>query len=237
MKHINIFYIIFCMAFIFGCTNKPKRIIEQPLFDSIAKIEKEIQDSIEKIRTDSLARIAWGDALFGMSIEEALNTHAFKGSDISNTEEGQMLSLPTEKLKIGNTHVQIMSFRAFFEMNELCYIFIRSYPQPANRINDLESDALAIAKKFKKKYGKPNESLDKKVSILDFQENEPIRLRIWNLGDHDKTIYITLKEEESGYEYYYEISILGWKYPIKKDIETVQKEAQKERENLEKYQF
>lgn len=221
-----------------GCDHKQKKIREQERLDSIAKIEKEMQDSIEKMRVDSLACIAWGDAKFGMSIKEALNTNAFKGSDVSNVENGKILLLPDEKKNIGNTNIDVMYFNALFEMDELCHIFIRSYPQSANRINDLENDAINIANKFEKKYGKPTESLDRKVSITDFNKDEPICLKKWNFG-YDKTIYINLCEETSGYEYYYEVSIASWKHPIKKDIEKGKKEVQKqkEREKLEEYQF
>lgn len=236
MKHL--LYIILFAILTSGCNYKQKKIKEQERLDSIAKIEKEMQDSIEKIRIDSLASIAWGDAKFGMSIKEALNTNAFKGSDVSNVENGKILLLPDEKKNIGNTNIDVMHFDALFKMDELCHIFIRSYPQPADHINDLENDAINIASKFEKKYGKPTESLDRKVSITDFNKDEPICLKRWNFG-YDKTIYINLCEETSGYEYYYEVSIASWKHPIKKDIEKEKKEVQKqkEREILEEYQF
>ena len=134
-----------------GGDHKQKKIREQERLDSIAKIEKEMQDSIEKMRVDSLACIAWGDAKFGMSIKEALNTNAFKGSDVSNVENGKILLLPDEKKNIGNTNIDVMYFNALFEMDELCHIFIRSYPQSANRINDLENDDINIASKVEKK--------------------------------------------------------------------------------------
>lgn len=235
MKHL--LYIMLFAILTFGCSYKQKRIKEQERLDSVARIQKEIQDSIDKIRIDSLAKIAWGDALFGMSIEEALNTNAFKGSDISNTENGQVLNLSTEKRKIGNINIDIMYIRAYFEMNELCDISIRSYPQSANHINDLENDAISIANKFEKKYGKPTKSLDRKVSIIDLSDR-PLDLRKWNIG-YDKTIFISLREETSGYEYYYEVSIVSWKHPIKKDTKKEKQEAEKqrEREKLEEYQF
>lgn len=170
-----------------------------------------------------------------MSIEEALNTNALRGSDISNTENGQVLNLPTEKLYIGNINIDILSFRVCFEMNELCDIFIRSYPKSADYIDALENDAIIIADKFEKKYGKPTKSLNKKVSILDFNDR-PIYLRSWDIGGY-KSISITLWKER--YEYYYQISIISWKHPIKKDIEKGKKEVQKqkERKKLEEYQF
>lgn len=236
MKHS--LYILLFAILAFGCDHKQKKINEQQRLDSIAKIEKEKQDSIKKIRIDSLTSIAWGDAKFGMSIKEALNTNAFKGSDISNTENGQVLNLPTEKRNIGNINIDVMYFQVLFKMDELCHIFIRSYPQSANRINDLENDAISIANKFEKKYGKPTKSLDRKVSITDFNKDEPVYLKRWDFG-YDKTIYINLCEETSGYEYYYEVSIVSWKHPIKKDTEKEKREVQKqrEREKLEEYQF
>lgn len=240
-------YLVYLIAFAiltFGCSNKQQKIIEQQRIDSIAQIEKNKQDSIEKIRIDSLAQIAWGDAKFGMSIEEALKTNAFKGSTVSDYEDGQILTLPTEKTYIGSNNIDVLYFRVFFEMNELCYLSIKSYSKSADYINDLESDALSIAKKFEKKYGEATESLNRKVSIIDFDGDRPVYLKEWNFGNnkkfgYDKTIFIELCQEKHKYKYYYQISIYNWKYTIKKNVEKAKQDAKKqeEREKLEKYQF
>lgn len=234
----NVFFTALLALCTFGCSNKQQKIMEQQRIDSIAQIEKNKQDSIEKIRIDSLAQIAWGDAKFGMSIEEALKTNAFKGSTVSDYEDGQILTLPTEKTYIGSSNIDVQYFRVFFKMNELCHIFIKSYSKSADYINDLESDALSIAKKFEKKYGEATESLNRKVSIIDFDGDRPIYLKEWNFR-YDKTIFIELCQEKHKYKYYYQISIFGWKYPIKKNIEKAKQNAKKqeEREKLEKYQF
>ena len=108
MKHL-IWGLLF-VIFVSGCGNKQKRIEEQQRLDSIAKIEKAVLDSIEEKRADSLALIAWGDAKFGMTMEEALKTNAFKdySSNVSDTELGQKLSLSIEKLEIGNYNIDVL---------------------------------------------------------------------------------------------------------------------------------
>ena len=161
MKHL-IWGLLF-VIFVSGCGNKQKRIEEQQRLDSIAKIEKAVLDSIEEKRADSLALIAWGDAKFGMTMEEALKTNAFKdySSNVSDTELGQKLSLSIEKLEIGNYNIDVLQFNVFFRNNELCDILIKSYPQPADHIDDLVNDALVIANQFyKNKAGGSSQFVD-----------------------------------------------------------------------------
>ena len=66
-----------------GCNQKQKeQVVSQESNPQLTAAEirnQEIQDSLKKVRNDSLALIAWGDAKFGMSMKEVLATETFKG--------------------------------------------------------------------------------------------------------------------------------------------------------------
>lgn len=224
-----------------SCNHKQKEQTESPQTKTLTATEirnQEIQDSLKQVKTDSLALIAWGDAKFGMTMEEALKTNAFKdySSNVSDTELGQKLSLSIEKLEIGNYNIDVLQFNVFFRNNELCDILIKSYPQPADHIDDLVNDALVIANQFYKKYGEATKSFDGQLSAFHLSKREPFYLRRWKISS--KEINITFWEK-SGYEYDYSISIDNWRYPLKKDLKRTKKEVkkQKERKKLEEYQF
>ena len=63
-----------------SCNHEQKEQTESPQTKTLTATEirnQEIQDSLKQVKTDSLALIAWGDAKFGMTMEEALKTNAF----------------------------------------------------------------------------------------------------------------------------------------------------------------
>ena len=68
-----------------GCNQKQKeQVVSQESNPQLTATEirnQEIQDSLKKVRNDSLALIAWGDVKFGMSMKEALATEIFKGGN------------------------------------------------------------------------------------------------------------------------------------------------------------
>lgn len=232
----KIFTFLFTLLLLSGCNYKQNRIREKEKLDSIAKVEKrnlEVKDSLEQRRIDSLSLIAWGDAKFGMSQKEALNTNAMKGSSVYKDE----LSLPFEKREIANNKMAFCSFDISFKSNELYRIDIKTCPYTANYIDDLEKDAMRISYQFMKKYGEPLYSLGREISIGDFNEDEEFLYKKWEIGS--KTVYIQFGEVYSGSEYYYRIAITNSKFPIKKDIEEVKKEQEQRRKEKEqeKYQF
>lgn len=234
MKTILLF--TFVSLLLSGCNINNQRQKSQEYQDSIARVEKrnqEIKDSLEQIRIDSLALIAWGDAKFGMSQKEALNTHALKGSSVYDNE----LSLPLEKREIANNKMTICNFDILFKFDQLYRIDIKTCPETANYIDDLEIDAMRISHQFEKRYGKPAYSFGKEISLSHFNEGDEFMYERWEVGD--KSIYIQFGEVYSGSEYYYRIAIVNSKFPTKKDIEEtkdMQEQRQKQREK-EKYQF
>ena len=203
-----------------NCRNK------QTSYDSA----KKYVDSMNVVRERS---IAWGDAKFGMSQKEVLNTKAFEGSKVY----GNTISMKYENRQIANVKTSIESFEAQFKMGELYCIEIQSYPQTANYIDDLEKDIMEISSKFEERYGKPTYSMNKNIDIFDFNEGDEFLYKKWIIGS--KTIYLQFGEVHSGSEYYYRVSIDNSDFPTKKDLEEIEhkKKLLKEQAEKEKYQF
>ncbi len=113
-----------------GCNQKQKEQVasqeSKPQLTAAEKRNMEIQDSLKKAKTDSLALIAWGDAKFGMSMKEALATEAFKGGDkYSNSITMDF----DKKSKLGNAIglSMFMILETEFKENELYLIRIENY--------------------------------------------------------------------------------------------------------------
>lgn len=233
----KILFLAIIASLLMGCNTNKQRQKKQEYQDSIAKVEKreqEIKDSLEQIRIDSLALIAWGDAKFGMSQKEVLSTNAFKGSSVFSKET---ISMKFENKSIANNKMTICKFYAEFEMNELYRIDIKTCPETANYIDDLEIDAIQISNQFENRYGKPVYSLNEEISLSDFNEGDEFVYKKWEIGN--KSIYILFGEVYSGSEYYYRIAIVNSTFPLKKDIEKAQRiqEQKQIQEEQEKYQF
>ena len=83
MKKVSLLLLTILLTI--GCNQKPKeQVVSQESNPQLTAAEirnQEIQDSLKKVRNDSLALIAWGDVKFGMSMREALATETFKGGD------------------------------------------------------------------------------------------------------------------------------------------------------------
>lgn len=233
----KILFFAFAVLLFSGCNINNQRQKNQEHQDSIARLEKrkqEIKDSLEQIQIDSLALIAWGDAKFGMSQKEVLSTNAFKGSSVYSEET---ISMKFENKSIANNKMTICNFYAEFEMDELYRIDIKTCPETANYIDDLEIDAMRISHQFEKRYGKPTYSFSKEISLSDFNEGDEFMYERWEIGD--KSVCILFGEVYSGSEYYYRIAIVNSKFPTKKDTEEakkIQERGQKQKEQ-EKYQF
>ena len=235
MKKILFFTI--AMLLFSGCNIKNQRQKNQGRQDSIVMVEirkQEVKDSLERTRIDSLALIAWGDAKFGMSQKEVLSTNTFKESSVYSKET---ISMKFENMNIANNKMTICNFYAEFEMDELSRIDIKTCPETANYIDDLEIDVMRISHQFEKRYGKPAYSFGKEISLSDFNEGDEFMYERWEIGD--KSIYIQFGEVYSGSEYYYRIAIVNSKFPTKKNTEEAKKIQERElkQKEQEKYQF
>ena len=142
--------------------------------------KQEVKDSLERARIDSLALIAWGDAKFGLSQKEVLSTNTFKESSVYSKET---ISMKFENMNIANNKMTICNFFAEFEMDELYRIDIKTCPETANYIDDLEIDVMRISHLFEKRYGKPAYSFGKEISLSDFNEGVDFMYERWEIGD------------------------------------------------------
>lgn len=151
MKKVSLLLLTILLTI--GCNQKPKeQVVSQESNPQLTAAEirnKEIQDSLKKVRNDSIALIAWGDAKFGMSMKEVLATETFKGGDKyydSITMEFERKRNFKRAFGLNN----LAAFEAEFKENELYRIYIQSNYLTANRINDLVSDCDIFIKNSQK---------------------------------------------------------------------------------------
>lgn len=229
--------LIFCATLltIISCNQKPKvqirdKEINIPTTAEIRK--KEIQDSIDQIRKDSLALIAWGDVKFGMSMKEVLATEAFRGGE----RDGNLISMNIDKA-IELEKVLALNYlgrlTAEFEENELCRIYTVSYYVEDSDINKLVSECDFLIRNFTNKYGTPIYKKDR-VNLSDFNSGE------FMYSKHqirNKTVIITLGKL-TNIGYYYKLFIDNDNFPTKKQIisEKKTKKIRKQMEEAEKTQ-
>lgn len=224
------------ILFTISCNHKNKGLIISQDSDSIIRVEKrnkEIQDSLNQIKTDSLSLIAWGDAKFGMSMKEVLATEAFKkGTKYSNS-----ISMDFNQIwklnEIFQLNSSVSRLKAYFQEDELTKIEIESYDSNANEIKELVADCNIFKKNFTDKYGSPSYEC-RSVSIRDFEAGTVFTYARFRIGS--KSITIKLGEVRSGYEYFYIIYIENSKFPKKKHVPTEKekREKQKQLEEAEK---
>lgn len=192
--------------------------------------KKEIQDSIDQRRKDSLALIAWGDVKFGMSMKEVLATEAFRGGE----RDGNLISMNIDKaieLEKALALNYLGRLTAKFEENELCRIYTVSYYVEDSDINKLVSECDFLIRNFTNKYGTPIYKKDR-VNLSDFNSGE------FMYSKHqirNKTVIITLGKL-TNIGYYYKLFIDNDNFPTKKQIisEKMTKKIRKQMEEAEK---
>lgn len=217
------------------CCNQKQKVhkdVQKTSVPTAAEIrQKEIQDSIQQVRSDSLALFAWGDVKFGINMKKALATDVFKGGNrynnsISNFEYEREL-----KRLFGFT--KLSAFWGDFKDNELIEIRIESSYQPASQLDYLVRDCDIFIDNFKKKYGSPLFVKDK-VNISEFDYGSEFEYAKFQVGN--KKITILLKQNWSEITFKYEIHIKNNEFPTKKHVMTDKeiKEVRKQIENAEK---
>ena len=184
------FFPIFFMFI--SCNNKTsQRLAEKLKSDSIF-------DSIQNVHTDSLARIAWGDAYFGISIDDARKTKVFKKASFYNNSFNELygsahLALADAELR------QMFVVHALFFNNRLYEIELKTLTRNANYYDTYIRDAVDYLKDLiQEKYDIPTEY----NGFPSFLQMQPGRERIaygWKIGV--KYIVITVKEVQEGSEY------------------------------------
>ena len=236
MKKVSL--LLLTMLLTFGCNQKTKEQVgvtqeSKPQLTAAEIRNLAIQDSLEQVKVDSLALIAWGDVKFGMSMKEVLATEAFKGGD--KYPDSNRISMEINRqLNFSRAFgLRLVTFWAEFKENELYRIYIDSYKPTANEINDLVMECDLFIKFFTEKYGAPSYKKNK-VNISEFNSGEEFEYAKFQIGD--KTITIVLGELSSEVRFYYHVYIDNDKFPKKKHVMTEKeiKEVRKQMEETEK---
>ena len=199
---------------------------------TVAEIRnREIQDSLKKVKNDSLALIAWGDVKFGMSMKEVLATETFKGG--RKYDDSIAMEFERERnLKRAFGLNNLATFWGEFKEGELYRIYIRSYYLTANNIGDLVMECDLFIKYLTEKYGTPSYKKGR-VNISEFNSGKEFKYAKFQI--EDKTITIVLGELSSENEFYYHVYINNSKFPKKKHVQTEKekREELKQREETE----
>lgn len=230
----KILLLIAAALLITSCNNKAKEQTEsqesKKQLTALEKRELEIQDSLKKVKVDSLAMIAWGDAKFGMSMKEALNTETFKGG--KKLTESKRIAMAYETKRQLNKVFDLRWLGFFwgcFKENELTRIHIESSYVTANHIEDLLRECDIFIKNFTEKYGEPTYKKGK-VNISKFNSGEEFEYAKFQIGN--KSITITLGEWKLEVKYYYNIYIDNDEFPKKRHVQT-EKEKREEQKRIE----
>lgn len=237
MRKILLFCI--CAFVLCACGNNKAKQLEQrkqAIADSIAQVERQRKEMLERARVDSLSTVAWGDLRFGMSKKEALKTVSLKDGDVYDN----VISMDWEtKRALEKTFglKELWDIYAFFEENELISVRIESPKVSASHIDDLLDDCAVLAKNFAKKMevSVPNNAIYNEINIYNFNEGEEFTYAYLHVGE--KCVSIKLGETYSGSEYYYEVYISNSDYPKKKHEPTPEEKAQKQKEEEERQQI
>ena len=235
MKKVSL--LLLTMLLTFGCNQKTKEQVSatqesKPQPSAIEIRNHEIQDSLKKVKNDSLALIAWGDVIFGMNMKEVLATETFKGGD--KYDDSITMEFERERnLKRAFGLNNLAVFWAEFKENELYRIYIKSYYLTADNIDDIVSECDLFIRNFTEKYGVPSYKKNG-VNISDFNDDEEFEYAKFQIGD--KTITIALGELTNQFKFYYSIYIDNDKFPQKKHIMTEKeiKQVRKQMEETEK---
>lgn len=168
--------------------------------DRLKRIE---QDSILQV-SDSLAAIAWGDALFSMTREELMNTKTF--SDGVSLDYGiEMNYCKLKRFKDKYDLHFLESIKAYIVNDALSYIFIYSKNVEPRDFTKLERECIIFKNEFYRIYGQPKSTKD--ASITDFDSDGNQSLAQFNVKGHiSKDITIELKKDEYYYSYFISIS-------------------------------
>ena len=208
-----------------GAKQRQAEAAEKARQDSIAKAQEE--ERLQLAFEDSVAIYAWGDAKFGITIKEVLQTKSFSGGNrydnsVSMNYQKEFAIMDA----IGLT--SMMSVWADFggkSNNELTRI--RMYgTHHWNDFDDLVSDIDKLIKEFTKKYGKPDAIQEHYLEMryVDLDKLKNIDIAQWRIGSGtgtNGTKYITIvtrKTISDAYEY--NVDIYNTDFPKEKKEKT-----------------
>lgn len=208
----NIFVCMICL-FILACNSSSQNDHESDLKRRAAqlredkeKAQKFEEDKRLQNRIDSLAAIAWGDALFGMTREELKKTRAFGKGNYSGT----VLEMDYDRKKetIKTFRFKHLSFiRVSFFNDVLNGVYIDSEKVGPNEFDELCADLVNIKTNFNRIYDSPKKT--NKVSFNNFDQNgrqmvAEYEIKGPNIG---LTKNINIELRKNNYDYWYSITI------------------------------
>lgn len=191
-----------------SCANKEKSDLERRREQ--VRAEKEIKarqekDRIANHKSDSLAAIAWGDAVWGMTKDELLHTLAFRNGDIRDFAVlMSQARLDKTKEVFGLKHLSRICAQ-FMVGSSLDAVFLNSEKVGVNQFDELTKECIFLKNNFYRLYGKPTKN--NQMSFSGFNKDGKQMVAEYQTGHRlVKIIKITLNKD--GYEYWYETSIL-----------------------------
>ncbi|MBQ8969241.1 MAG: hypothetical protein IJ064_05875 [Bacteroidaceae bacterium] len=201
MKRLT--FLVLFFPLLISCTSREKSDLERRREQIHADRERAAKmeaDRIQKSRNDSLAAIAWGDAIWGMTRNEVLKTKAFRngkdyGYTIEMNEDRKQKTREIFRLK------NLMSLRAYINDDCLSGIFLDSWGVKTRQFDELVTECISLKNNFYRLYGTP--SKNNEVSFSGFDKDGNQLVAEYKTGN--KTITIILQKKE--YEYCYKVSI------------------------------
>lgn len=197
--------IFLLIPLVLSCTNKEKSDLERRREQVHADMERAAKME-EQSKSDSLAAIAWGDAIWGMTRSEVLKTKAFHGGNdngytIEMNDARKQQTRETFGLK------SLLSLRAYMKDDCLSGIFLDSWSVKVGQFDELVRECVFLKNNFYHRYGNPTKSNDVSFSGFDNDGNQLVA--VFETGNSiKKTVTITLQKRE--YDYSYKVSI----YPL-----------------------
>jgi hypothetical protein len=204
MKRILLFLAVCLLV---TCNSGEKRLARQVLKqreDSLASIRQaRINDSLAIIEKQNkqkeieLSKIAYGDALFGMSFKEALKTDVFKDGKVGN-DTRYLNSKSEEYRKIGGTYWDVTG--VFY--NDTLYLVTIESPKSVTA-DDIETDLVKQVNILKgvidQKFGAPDEKYGK-PGISEFEPGGIMWMYRWNIEDRTIKLGMALTDSIVGYK-------------------------------------
>lgn len=232
---MNKLYFLLAVIFLSSCANKKQSERERFISDSLRN--EFIKDSIANdIKNDSLALIAWGDARFGMTKDECLNTYSFGNGSNYDTSIEMDIEIKWDFAEAFGVD-ELYKIEALFrgkDNNELIMVQIKSYNVYANKFDNLVRTCNAFKEQFIDIYGNPYYEND--IDFMDMNNGEEEVFAYWtinSLHNGTKYIWIFLGEVDDGSEYYYKLRISNSDFP-KSEYEPTEDEIKLEKEKQER---
>ena len=195
-----------------------------------AKEEERIrQQRILRAQADSIARIAWGDVLFGMSKKEVNASSQFRGmKKVQSFNDNWRYVAPASTnasiVKAFNLYAAPKLYAEFngADYDELIEIELESQYKTASSFYALIHDCREIASFLRKTYGEPK-LLNLGLESYDVKSGDLVDVARWD--NWPKSIWIYIYETHD-FDYKYVINIKNSHYPTTRNTD---QEAEKEK--------